>query len=167
MGFLFNTHATREILKHVNNTFNRDGLRRILQDQAAGTNWNALFQSMGTPGVSTYSSVCRPLEIDFDIGSASPSLLSKRWKKWLHYIDGNMDYLGSGKFASAVIGAALAKAVPSAGASMYTQVEFFAVPSTNPGAGNSVGVQTKDFIDSYGETSLIITIYTQTVDGLL
>src|SRR5581483_11089898 len=109
--------------------------------------------------------VAQSLGIDFDIGTKGASPLARRWKKWCDYIDNNNDNQGSGKKVSFVIGQAIYDVIRNHNPA--TQIEFFAVPDNGGNAvGDSVGVLTSNYTELGGEVSLIITIYTQTVDNL-
>jgi hypothetical protein len=155
MGMLFNTDDTVEILNLVNRTFNVTGFKRIIFDQNhGGTNWSNLFTNMGSTATYTYPNVAIPLGLDFDIGSPTKTLRSRRWKKFLDYIDATNSGATTTK-CSAMIGTAIVAAITAG----YSAVEFFAVP------GNSMSVTSSNLAIS-GQTTTIITINTIPIDSM-
>jgi hypothetical protein len=155
MGMIFNTDDTSEILQLVNTRFNRENFHALIWDQNhSGTNWANLFQNMGSTATYTYANVAAPLGLDFDAAAATRTIRSKRWQKFLNYLDSQNSGTTTTKCA-ALIGAALVTSVNNT----YHAVEFFAVPSASMSLSTSM-------YQINGEQSMAITIYTVPVDQM-
>jgi hypothetical protein len=111
MGMIFNTDDTLAMLQIVNTKFNRENFHGLIWDQNhGGTNWANLFQNMGSTGTYTYPNVATPLGLDFDAGAATRSIRSKRWQRFLNYLDSQNNGATATKCAAS-IGAALVSAI--------------------------------------------------------
>jgi hypothetical protein len=161
MGMLFNTDDTIAMLRIVNLAFNQAGLSRIRNDKTTTAPTAQTFTTLGSV-VATYTAVAKPLGIDFDAGSG---LRSIRWQKWLGYLD-SIQQPSTMKSVSNYIGNAISIAITSK-SPIYSQVEFFVVPTPASAKVPTISALAQDFQDVNGEYSKIITITTSTVDQLL
>jgi hypothetical protein len=168
MGMLFNTAATVDILAVVNTVFSKEGLKRIRQNTSS---WQGVFSSL-PPAGGTYKALNNPssgsgLNMDLDDGKG---LRSANWQAWLGILDDstmiNPDQGATGSInVSTYIGKHISTVI---GDASFAQIEFFAVPGTDPSASSSnIGAVALPYSDQATDKSLIITIKTATLDKLL
>ena len=151
MGMLFNTDATKDVLRQLNEYFSSRNIGGVRVRANDFQNWPL------ATGTSDY--VINTMGIAPTIGYASSP---GAWRRFLGHLDTNPNAkANNNELCATTIGDAIYAALSDYS---FAEIEFFAVPDSND--THHISVEVTDVRDGRGDRSKVISVYTMTYDQI-